>query len=95
LTYPNTFYKIQIWASNEIGDGAKTELTIKTKSDMTEIGKLLFYLFVLLIFYKKNKLKIILFYCLIKNIFNFIAKYYLITNLSVIAIIDIILLSTY
>ncbi|XP_026805707.1 uncharacterized protein LOC113548828 [Rhopalosiphum maidis] len=33
---PNTLYKIQIWASNEIGDGAKTELTTKTLNDMTE-----------------------------------------------------------
>ncbi|XP_022173949.1 uncharacterized protein LOC111036272 isoform X2 [Myzus persicae] len=33
---PNTLYKIQIWATNEIGDGAKTELTTKTLSDMTE-----------------------------------------------------------
>ncbi|XP_025195620.1 uncharacterized protein LOC112594820 [Melanaphis sacchari] len=33
---PNTLYKIQIWANNDIGDGAKTELTTKTLSDMTE-----------------------------------------------------------
>ncbi|XP_029343644.1 contactin-1 [Acyrthosiphon pisum] len=33
---PNTLYKIQIWATNEIGDGPKTELTTKTLSDMTE-----------------------------------------------------------
>lgn len=38
---PNTLYKIQIWASNEIGDGAKTELTTKTLNDMTESGKML------------------------------------------------------
>ncbi|XP_025410115.1 uncharacterized protein LOC112683330 isoform X2 [Sipha flava] len=33
---PNTYYRIQIWASNEIGDGVKTELTTKTLSDMIE-----------------------------------------------------------
>ncbi|CAH1724344.1 contactin-1 isoform X1 [Aphis gossypii] len=33
---PNTLYKIQIWASNEVGNGPKTELTTKTLSDMTE-----------------------------------------------------------
>lgn len=40
---PNTLYEIQIWASNEMGSGKKTELTIRTKSEMTESGKLLFF----------------------------------------------------
>jgi hypothetical protein len=47
---PNTYYRIQIWASNEIGDGVKTELTTKTLSDMIESGKILFYLIIVLLF---------------------------------------------
>lgn len=40
---PNTLYEIQIWASNELGNGKKTELTMRTKSEMTENGKSLFF----------------------------------------------------
>lgn len=40
---PNTLYEIQIWASNEMGNGTKTELTIRTKSEMTDNGKSLFF----------------------------------------------------
>lgn len=29
---PNTYYKIQLWATNEIDDGEITELTSKTET---------------------------------------------------------------